>query len=157
MKNALIASLRGMGFAMAAILALSSSAAVAASVQLVEIKILTSSDWDGADEVWLETEITGDNQSDVIWGVNYMKPGDDRYNNYWLDGRAASTNNPSASVAPIACDNTYFCKAIAIWDQGATFDVEEQIGVLFINATLGTRTETVEGAGGKYQITYTVY
>jgi hypothetical protein len=116
---------------------------------LLSLRCITVSDWDGDDEVWLESEITGDHDSDVVWGVETMKPGwvaNFDPLNPWPPYLQFSTNSLGAGG-----------KLVALWDaQVELFDVEEQIGWTTLTGKSGTYTTILEGAGGKYELTYSV-
>lgn len=116
---------------------------------LLKLRCLTTSDWDGRDEAWLESEVTGDHDADVIWGVSNMEPG-------WV----ANFNPLNPWPPPLQFTSHSFgagAKLVALWDESTgPFDVEEQIGWTTLTALQGTRTTLIEGNGGKYELTYSV-
>ncbi len=116
---------------------------------LVSLKCLDPSDNDGLDEAYLVAEVTGDHAAETIWGPNYM-------------GTNTTVNFDLASSYPTALhwSSTFVGgagKLVALWDDSTGwFDAEEQIDWVGLISRSGTYTETLSGAGGTYQLTYTV-
>lgn len=116
---------------------------------LLSLKCSDATDVDGKDEVWLESEVTGDNQSDRIWGVNDMRPGD------------TVSFDPMGSYPPPLQFQTYAVgatgKLVALWDASTSwFDLEEQIGVAYIPGQRGTYTKVIQSADARYELTFSV-
>jgi len=116
---------------------------------LLSLRCITVSDMDGKDEAWLEAEVTGDHQSEVIWNDDYMTP--DKLVEW----------SPLNSYPPplYFTTNTVGAggKLVALWDRSEhIFDLEEQIGWTTLRGQTGTFTTVLEGHGGKYELKYEV-
>lgn len=116
---------------------------------LLSLRCISVSDMDGADELWLESEVTGDHQSDIIWDDDHVTPGEVIT---WdpLNPHPTSLQFATQSVGAGG-------KLVALWDRSMhIFDLEEQIGWTTLRGQTGTFTATLEGKGGKYELTYQV-
>ncbi|QDE66106.1 hypothetical protein BHS09_03320 [Myxococcus xanthus] len=116
---------------------------------LLSLKCITTSDIDGNDEAWLEAEVTGDHQSEVIWNDDYMTP------NKRVEWSPLNSYPPPL----LFTTNTVGAggKLVALWDKSMhIFDVQEQIGWTTLRGQTGTFTAVLEGHGGKYELTYQV-
>ena len=116
---------------------------------LLSLRCISVSDLDGKDELWLESEVTGDHQSDIIWNSDYVWPGTVFH---WdpLNPHPPALQFTTQSVGAGG-------KLVALWDRSEhIFDLQEQIGWTTLRGQTGTFTATLEGHGGKYELTYQV-
>ncbi|ATB45090.1 hypothetical protein MYMAC_000674 [Corallococcus macrosporus DSM 14697] len=116
---------------------------------LLSLRCISVSDMDGKDEAWLESEVNGDNQSDIIWNSDYVYP-NSVFNWDPLNPHPPSLQFTTNSVGAGG-------KLVALWDRSEhIFDLQEQIGWTTLRGQTGTFTTTLEGNGGKYELTYQV-
>ncbi|AEI63020.1 hypothetical protein [Corallococcus macrosporus] len=116
---------------------------------LLSLRCISVSDMDGKDELRLESEVTGDHQSDIIWSNDYAYPGTVFTFNP-LDPYPTSLQFSTQSVGAGG-------KLVALWDKSEHFlDLEQQIGWTALRGQTGTFTAILEGNDGKYELTYQV-